>query len=94
MAVTVRIPAALRADAGGMARLEVEGDAAAPLAGLLDRMAARWPLLDRRIRDEHGRLRRYVNIYVDGEECRRVAGLATPVPDRAEVVIAPSVAGG
>ncbi|GAA1111997.1 hypothetical protein GCM10009582_06980 [Arthrobacter flavus] len=48
----------------------------------------------RRIRDETGALRRYVNVYVDGEDVRRLAGLSTPVPPGAEVMIIQSVAGG
>ena len=39
-------------------------------------------------------LRRFVNVYVDGDEVRRLAGLATPVPPGAEVMVVQSVAGG
>jgi molybdopterin converting factor small subunit len=92
MAVTVRVPSALRAEAGGASSLEV-GDVTT-LAGLLDDIATRHPLLERRIRDEQGNLRRYVNLYIDGEECRRLDGLATPLPATSEVMIIPSVAGG
>lgn len=92
MAVTVRVPSALRAEAGGASSIEV--DAAATVAALLDDIAGRWPLLERRIRDEQGNLRRYVNLYVDGEECRRLEGLATPLAATSEVMIIPSVAGG
>ena len=94
MAVTVRIPGVLRAEAGGQATVEcVTGDGAT-LGSVLDDMAASWPLLERRIRDERGELRRYVNVYVDGEECRRLDGLGTPVTDRTEILVIPSVAGG
>ncbi|MFD2398472.1 MoaD/ThiS family protein [Prauserella oleivorans] len=58
------------------------------------RAEERYPALERRLRDEQGGLRRYVNFYVDGEECRRLAGPATPLRPDAEVVIIPSVAGG
>ena len=90
--ITVLVPGVLRADAGGAARLDVE--AAGTLGGVLDEMGARWPRLARRLRDEQGELRRYVNIYVDGEDCRRLDGLATPVADGAEIQLLPSVAGG
>ncbi|WP_231929888.1 MoaD/ThiS family protein [Micromonospora inositola] len=63
-------------------------------AGVLDELAGAWPRLARRIRDERGELRRYVNVYVDGEDCRHVGGLDTPVGDGAEVQVLPSVAGG
>jgi molybdopterin converting factor small subunit len=46
------------------------------------------------LRDESGRLRRYVNFFVDGEECRHLGGVSAPLRDAAEVQIIPSVAGG
>jgi molybdopterin converting factor small subunit len=46
------------------------------------------------LRDERGSLRRYVNFYVEGEECRRLSGASTPLSAGAEVMITPSVAGG
>lgn len=61
---------------------------------MLDEVGRRWPRLERRIRDERGALRRYVNVYVDGEDCRSAAGLDTPVPQGAQVQVLPSVAGG
>jgi sulfur-carrier protein len=94
MIVTVRIPGVLRAEAGGRSTVECETGDGATLASVLDDMAASWPLLERRIRDERGQLRRYVNVYVDGEECRRLEGLGTPVTDRTEILVIPSVAGG
>ena len=75
---TVLVPGVLRAEAGGTRLLEV-GDGGT-LAAVLDEIKERWPRLERRIRDENGALRRYVNVYVDGEDCRRSGGLATPVP--------------
>lgn len=90
--VTLLVPAALQVDAGGERRLRVGADG--DLRAVLDEVSARWPRLGRRIRDERGELRRYVNVYVDGEDCRRAGGLDTPVPGGAEVQILPSIAGG
>jgi molybdopterin synthase sulfur carrier subunit len=92
MAVTVLVPGALRGEVGGESKLAVE--AAGTLGTVLDAVAARWPRLARRIRDEQGALRRYVNVYVDGEDCRAYGGLDAPVQDGAEVQVLPSVAGG
>ncbi|MDQ3607860.1 MAG: MoaD/ThiS family protein, partial [Actinomycetota bacterium] len=39
-------------------------------------------------------LRRFVNVYLDGEDVRFLDGLATPVPASAEMTILPAVAGG
>jgi len=90
----VRLPATLRQRAADQATMDVTVPGDATLADLLDVLAARYPGLERRLRDESGQLRRYVNFYVDGEECRRLGGAATPLRDAAEVQIIPSVAGG
>ena len=93
MAVNVKIPGALRAEAGGASTVDVEL-AGGTLGQVLDVLRDRHPKLERRLRDEQGTLRRYVNIYVEGEECRRLSGLATEVADGAEILVVPSVAGG
>ncbi|WP_328655020.1 MoaD/ThiS family protein [Micromonospora sp. NBC_00330] len=90
--VTVLLPGPLRGEAGGASRLNVT--VAGTLRAVLDEMAVAHPRLARRIRDERGELRRYVNVFVDGEDCRHSGGLATPVRDGAEVQVLPSVAGG
>ena len=90
--VTVLLPGVLRAEAGGASRLTVT--ATGSLETVLDEVAAQWPRLARRIRDEQGQLRRYVNVYVDGEDCRQAGGLDMPVPEGAQVRVLPSVAGG
>jgi molybdopterin synthase sulfur carrier subunit len=90
--ITILVPGVLRGEVGGQSRLSVER--AGTLGTLLDEVASRWPRLERRIRDECGELRRYVNVFVDGEDCRVLGGLAAPVRDGAEVQVLPSVAGG
>ncbi|WP_073488739.1 ubiquitin-like small modifier protein 1 [Streptoalloteichus hindustanus] len=94
MRVVVLLAGVLRPSADGKSRLEVDFAAGATLGAVLDRLAERYPALDRRLRDEHGGLRRYVNFYVDGEECRRLDGAETPVGPGVEIQIIPSVAGG
>lgn len=92
MAVTVLVPSPLRGEAAGESRLNV--GSAGTLRSVLDEVAARWPRLERRIRDEQGMLRRYVNIYIDGVDCRETGGVDSAVAPTAEVQILPSVAGG
>jgi molybdopterin converting factor small subunit len=89
---TILVPGVLRTEADGRARLVV--DAEGSLRAVLDEVADRWPRLERRIRDESGALRRYVNVYVDGADCRGAGGLDTPVTAAAEIQVLPSVAGG
>jgi sulfur-carrier protein len=94
MAVLVSLPGVLRPYAGDAATVEVPAEQAATLGAVLDAVAERYPALDRRLRDERGALRRYVNFYLDGEECRRLSGADTPVADGVEILVLPSIAGG
>lgn len=92
--VVVRLPSVLRADAGGEALLEVELPPEATLGDLLGVLATRYPRVERRIRDEQGELRRFVNVFVDAEESRHRGGQRLRLHDGAEVHVVPSVAGG
>ena len=94
MSVQVLLPRLLSECTGGRTSMSVDLPAPGTVAALLDALAAEHPVFDRRVRDETGALRRHVNVYVDGEEVRRLAGLATPVPAGAEVMVVQSVAGG
>jgi molybdopterin converting factor small subunit len=91
--VQVLLPGALAPLAGGARRLDLDA-AGGTLGDVLDRLAAVHPLLGRRIRDETGAVRRFVNVYVDGDDVRFEEGLATTVRDGAVVQVLPSVAGG
>jgi molybdopterin converting factor small subunit len=93
--ICVRLPGALRPAAGGNKCVDVPVADDVPLSALLDALDARYPALARRIRDEQGRLRRYVNVYIDGEDVRAHDDPASaPVRPGAEVLVLPSVAGG
>lgn len=91
MAVTIRIPAQLRDAAGGQATVPVEG---ATIGEVLDALYVDHGELRERIAGEDGEPRRFVNVYLGGEDIRYLDGLATEVPDGAEVTILPAVAGG
>jgi molybdopterin converting factor small subunit len=93
MTVQVVLPGVLAPLAGGEKHLAVEPKGST-LGDVLDVLAADHPLLGRRIRDETGKVRRFVNVYVDGDDVRFAEGLATPVRDGSEVTVLPSVAGG
>ena len=92
--VTVSIPTLLRTYVDGRNEVRVPVADDGDVAALLDTLGEGRPLLDQRIREETGALRRHVNIYVDGEDVRRLDGLATPVPAGASIMIIQSVAGG
>lgn len=91
MTVVVKIPTQLRAAAGGEAEATVEGTT---VQEVLEGLFARHEELRARIADDDGSLRRFVNVYLAGEDIRFLAGLATPVADGAELTILPAVAGG
>jgi len=91
MGVVVKIPTQLRAVADGEAEAEVEG---ATVKEVLDGLFLRFDELRARISDEDGSLRRFVNVYLAGEDIRFLEGLQTPVADGAELTILPAVAGG
>jgi len=91
MSVVVKIPTQLRAAADGEAEAAVDG---ATVQEVLDGLFARFDELRARIYDEDGSLRRFVNVYLAGEDIRFLDGLSTPVTDGAELTILPAVAGG
>jgi sulfur-carrier protein len=91
MSVVVKIPTQLRAASGGEAETEVDGST---VQEVLDGLFKRHEELRARISDEDGTLRRFVNVYVAGEDIRFLDGLSTPVSDGAEMTILPAVAGG
>ena len=91
MAVVVKIPTQLRGAAEGAAETEVSGTT---VDEVLNGLYERFGELRERICNEDGSLRRFVNVYLAGEDIRFLDGLATPVPDGAELTILPAVAGG
>ena len=90
MPVTVKIPTQLRAATDGEATAEVDGGT---VGEVLDALYDRYGELQSRI-SEDGSLRRFVNVYVGGEDIRFLDGLETEVSDGDEVTILPAVAGG
>jgi sulfur-carrier protein len=91
MAVTVKLPTQLRDAAGGATSAEVEGGT---VGEALDALYARHGELRSRMADDDGGLRRFVNVYLAGEDIRFLDGLETTVPDGAELTVLPAVAGG
>jgi sulfur-carrier protein len=90
VAVTVKIPTQLRAATGGEAEVEVSG---ANVGEVLDAVFEAHADLRERI-TQNGDLRRFVNVYVCGEDIRFKQGLETRIEDGDEVTILPAVAGG
>src|SRR5205814_10436505 len=90
MAVTVKIPAQLRAVTGGEGEIEVEGST---VGEALDAVFDEHDDLRERITEDGG-LRRFVNVYVSGEDIRLRDGLDIELEDGDEVTMLPAGAGG
>jgi molybdopterin synthase sulfur carrier subunit len=90
MTVSVKIPTQLRSATDGEATAKVDG---ATVGEVLDSLYDRFDELRSRIAEDGG-LRRFVNVYVGGEDIRFLDGLDTAVKDGDEVTILPAVAGG
>jgi molybdopterin synthase sulfur carrier subunit len=82
----VLLPALLARECDGQGRYEVAADT---LGDALRALPVRDFCLD-----EHGELRRLVNVYVDGQDVRGGDGLSTALPQDAEVRIVTAIAGG
>ena len=88
--VTVKIPTQLRPSTGGRAEVELEGST---VGEVREALFIESPDLRERITDD-GQLRRFVNVYLGGEDIRFGDGLETAVDDGSERTILPAVAGG
>jgi molybdopterin synthase sulfur carrier subunit len=91
MAVNVRIPTPLRKLTNELDVVSTDGGT---LAAAIDGLEAAYPGLKERLCDDQGEIRRFVNIYVNGEDVRFLSGLQTVLKPGDEVSIVPAVAGG
>jgi sulfur-carrier protein len=91
MAVIVRIPTPLQKLTNNMAEVAVE---ASSIQEMVDRLEQKYPGIKERLCDESGRLRRFVNVYINEEDIRFLDNENTPVQDGSEVSIIPAIAGG
>jgi len=91
MPVKVLIPTPLRNLTGNAADVLVD---AADVSGLIAALEAKHPGLKERLCDEAGKLRRFVNVYLNEEDIRFLKGEATALKDGDEVSIVPAIAGG
>ena len=91
MSVLVRIPTPLRRVTNGQDKVNVEGSTLGEVVGSLEN---EFPGIKERLCDEHGELRNFVNVYVNGEDVRFLEGLNTATKEGDEISIVPAVAGG
>jgi molybdopterin synthase sulfur carrier subunit len=91
MAVTVKIPTPLRNLTQNQDTATAD---AADLRGAVEALERQFPGMRERLLDETGEIRRFVNIYVNGEDVRFLQGMTTALKSGDEISIVPAVAGG
>ena len=91
MAVTVRIPTPLQRLTDGKGEVTCAGSTVTELLADLEK---RYPGIKERICDEEGKLRRFVNVFVNEEDIRFLQGDQTAIKDGDDVSIIPAIAGG
>ena len=91
MRLKVRIPTPLQSLTHGQAEVSSEGST---VRELVEQLNTQFPGLKERICDESGKLRRFVNVFVNEEDIRFLNGDQTSVKDGDEVSIIPAIAGG
>jgi len=91
MPVTIQLPKVLAELAGGVREIEATGST---LGEAVAEVAARFPNLGPRLRDDQGRPYEFVVYYLNDEDIRLNGGFAAPIEDGDEVIIVPAVAGG
>jgi molybdopterin synthase sulfur carrier subunit len=91
MSVRVRIPTPLRRFTAGAEEVPVS---ASTISSVVEDLERKYPGIKERLCDEQGRVRRFVNIYVNGDDIRFLSSLETAVKDGDEVAIVPAIAGG
>ena len=88
---TVFIPSSLRRYTAGQSKADVSGST---IHEVIDNLEQQYPGVKSRLCDESGQIKRYVNVFVNDEEIRRLEGADTPVSEKDEVSIVPAMAGG
>ena len=91
MSLKVLIPSPLRKHTGGAEIVQVD---AGTVKQVIDRLETQYPGIRSSVCTETGELRRFINIYVDGEDVRFLDNLKTEVSDGSEISIVPAIAGG
>jgi molybdopterin synthase sulfur carrier subunit len=91
VAVRVKIPTPLRGLTGEQDTVAGEGET---LADLVQHLESAFPGMRERLCDDSGDLRRFVNVYINGEDVRFLSGLSSALKEGDEISIVPAVAGG
>jgi len=88
---TVYVPTHFRRLTGGQSKVTVN---AADIDSLLGALDEQYPGIAERLLDGDGKIKRFVNVFVNDDEIRTLQGMATPVGENDKISIVPAMAGG
>ena len=91
MSVRVRVPTPLRKFTQGSDEVDAKGDT---IMAMFDDLEQNHPGIKERIMDESGKVRRFVNVYVNGDDIRFLKNVDTALKDGDSISIVPAIAGG
>ena len=91
MAVSILVPAALRAYTERQAEIEVSG---ATTGEAIADLAAKYPDIRKHLYKDDDNLRDFINVYIGDTNIKEIEGLKTPVKDGDSVMLVPAIAGG
>ena len=91
MSVRVRVPTPLRKFTQGSDEVDVNGDT---VLAMLEDLEQKHPGIKERIMDDSGKVRRFVNVYVNGDDIRFLQNVDTTLKDGDSISIVPAIAGG
>lgn len=89
--VTILVPTPMRKVIGGQGKIQIN---AQTLQEAFDHADAAYPGFRERVLDEQGEIKRFINVFVNGVDVRKLQGRATPVHDNDQVAVIPAMAGG
>jgi sulfur-carrier protein len=91
MSVRVRVPTPLRKFTQGADEVDVQGNT---IRSIVEDLEKNYPGIKERICDETGKVRRFVNVYVNGDDIRFLQNLETALKEWDNISIVPAIAGG
>jgi molybdopterin synthase sulfur carrier subunit len=91
MAITIRIPTPLRKVTNGADKASIKANS---IEQAIDELENQFPGIKPRICDDSGKIRNFVNVYLNGEDIRFLNGIDTNISDGDEISLVPAVAGG
>jgi len=88
---TIFVPTPMRQVTGGQGKIQIQ---AATVQQAIEHANAAYPGFRERVLDSDGEIKRFINVFVNGVDVRKLQGRDTPVHDGDQVAVIPAMAGG